>query len=69
VTDSVSTSAIASAETAGQFSALGKMALFPLFGLVCYLGLMFHFKSKGGYKPVQLGKTSAGGKNILECRN
>ena len=54
VKDAASTTTIASAETAGQFSALGKMALFPLFGLVCYLGLMLHFKSKGGYRPVQL---------------
>ncbi|HEY5234153.1 MAG TPA: MFS transporter, partial [Verrucomicrobiae bacterium] len=60
VTDATSTSAIASAETAGQFSALGKMALFPLFGFVCYLGLMLYFKSKGGYKPVQLGAAAAG---------
>jgi len=59
VTDAASTATIASAETAGQFSALGKMALFPLFGLVCYLGLMLHFKSKGGYKPVQLGAAAA----------
>src|SRR5665213_1731491 len=60
VTDAASTTAIADAETAGQFSALGKMALFPLFGLVCYLGLMFHFKSKGGYKPVQLAAAAIG---------
>jgi len=60
VTDAASTTAIADAETAGQFSALGKMALFPLFGLVCYLGLMFHFKSKGGYKPVQLAAAEIG---------
>jgi MFS family permease len=59
VTDAASANAITSAETAGQFSALGKMALFPTFGLVCYLVLMFYFKSKGGYKPVQL--TSVGG--------
>jgi hypothetical protein len=30
------------------------MTLFPLFGLACYLALIFHFKSRGGYKPVQL---------------
>ena len=60
VTDAASTTAIANAETAGQFSALGKMALFPLFGLVCYLALMLHFKSKGGYKPVQMGAATAG---------
>jgi MFS family permease len=54
VTDAVSATAIATATTAGQFSALGKMTLFPLFGLACYVALIFHFKSRGGYKPVQL---------------
>jgi MFS family permease len=54
VTDEKSQAEIKSAETAGKFSALGKMALFPLFTLACYLALIFHFKSKGGYKPVQL---------------
>ncbi len=54
VMDSASATAIATATTAGQFSALGKMTLFPLFGLACYLALIFHFKSRGGYKPVQL---------------
>jgi hypothetical protein len=59
VTDAASTTAIANATTTGQFSALGKMALFPIFGLACYLGLIAYFKSRGGYKPVQL--SSAGG--------
>ena len=54
VTDAASATTIASATTTGQFSALGKMALFPLFGLACYLGLIFYFKSKGGYEPVRL---------------
>jgi MFS family permease len=45
---------IASATTTGQFSALGKMALFPIFTFACYLALIGYFKSKGGYKPVQL---------------
>ena len=54
VTDTVSTTAITNAMTAGQFSALGKMALFPLFGLASYLVLIFYFKSKGGYKPLRL---------------
>jgi MFS family permease len=48
------------ATTAGQFSALGKMAFFPLFMLACYLALMAYFKSRGGYKPVQIGETAAG---------
>ena len=47
VTDAAST-------TTGQFSALGKMALFPIFTLADYLALILYFKSRGGYKPVQL---------------
>jgi MFS family permease len=63
--DPVKTAAIAdekaqadlkTATTTGQFSALGKMALFPIFTLVCYLTLIAYFKSRGGYKPVQLGQ-------------
>src|SRR5450432_1924562 len=56
VVDDQSKAEIISATTTGQFSALGKMALFPLFGLACYLGLMFYFKTKGGYKPVELAR-------------
>jgi MFS family permease len=54
ITDEKSQAEIKSAETAGKFSALGKMAMFPIFTLVCYLALLMYFKSKGGYKPVQL---------------
>jgi MFS family permease len=42
------------ATTTGQFSALGKMACFPLFMLAGYLALIAYFKTKGGYKPVSL---------------
>jgi len=45
---------IKSAETAGQFSALGKMAMFPAFTFGCYLALLLFFKARGGYRPVQL---------------
>lgn len=34
--------------------ALAKMAYFPLFNLVCFIGLIIFFKSKGGYKPKTL---------------
>jgi MFS family permease len=54
VTDEAAQAVIKTASTEGQFSALGKMALFPAFMLVCYLGLIVYFRSKGGYKPVQL---------------
>jgi MFS family permease len=54
VTDATAKEAIKTATTTGQFSALGKMALFPAFMLLCYTGLTGYFKSKGGYKPVHL---------------
>jgi hypothetical protein len=54
ITDAASTATIANATTTGQFSALGKMALFPIFMLACYVALMVYFKTRGGYKPVQL---------------
>jgi MFS family permease len=54
VTDAKSQADLQAATTAGKFSALGKMAMFPAFTFVCYLALIFYFKSKGGYKPVHL---------------
>jgi hypothetical protein len=60
VTEEAAQAAIKEATTTGQFSALGKMALFPTFMLACYLSLMFYFKSRGGYKPVQIGEAVAG---------
>ncbi len=47
--------ALAEASKAGQFGALGKMAMFPAFMFLCYIGLIFYFKSKGGYKAVEIG--------------
>ena len=46
------------ANKAGQFTALGKMAYFPAFMLVCYILLFLYFKGKGGYKPIELDTTS-----------
>ncbi len=42
------------ATVASQFAALGKMAMFPGFMFCCYIILIMYFKSKGGYKAVQL---------------
>ncbi|MGD2246353.1 MAG: MFS transporter [Candidatus Aminicenantes bacterium] len=36
-------------------NALMTVAVFPAIMLVCYLILIFYFKAKGGYKPVELG--------------
>jgi len=49
--------ALRAANTAGQFSALGKMAMFPAFMLCGYVALILYFKSKGGYKPVHIGES------------
>jgi len=55
VTQPAAKSAIEAAEKAGQFAALGKMALFPTFMLVCYVILFLYFRSQGGYQAVDLG--------------
>jgi MFS family permease len=54
ITDAKSQADIQAATTAGKFSALGKMAMFPAFTFACYLALILYFKSKGGYRAVQL---------------
>ena len=54
VTEPVAVEALAAADKAGQFGALGKMVMFPAFMLACYLGIYFYFKSRGGYKAVDL---------------
>jgi len=48
------TTSLKAANKAGQFNALGKMAFFPAFMLVCYVLLFLYFKAKGGYRPVEL---------------
>ncbi len=59
VTDEKSKADLQTATNSGKFTALGRMAMFPAFTFVCYLALMLYFKTKGGYKPVELAKTSA----------
>jgi MFS family permease len=54
ITDEAGVAAIKTAQTASQFDALGKMAMFPAFMLICYIGLLLYFKSRGGYKAVDL---------------
>ncbi len=36
--------------------ALKNVALLPIFMLLCYIGLLLYFRSKGGYKPVLIGE-------------
>ena len=61
ITDEAGKEALKVANTAGQFSALGKMAIFPTFMLCGYICLILYFKSKGGYKAVHLVSEPAAG--------
>jgi MFS family permease len=38
----------------GKQASLASVAIFPVFMLACYLVLIFYFKGRGGYKPVEL---------------
>ena len=51
--------ALTAANETGQFAALAKMAWFPTFMLVGYVILIFYFRAKGGYKPIDLVPTPA----------
>jgi hypothetical protein len=42
------------AQVEGKATALRKVVILPLLMLLAYLGLIFHFRGKGGYKPVEL---------------
>ena len=59
--------ALKTAETASQFAALGKMAMFPGFMLGCYLILIFYFKSRGGYQPVHIESANGAAKRAPEA--
>ncbi len=41
-------------QAASKQGSFVRIATLPTFMLVCYLGLFFYFKTKGGYKPVEL---------------
>jgi len=42
-------------QAASKRSVFTTIAILPSFMLVCYLGLLLWFRSRGGYKPVQIG--------------
>lgn len=46
--------AVKEARSQSDQAALRDMALFPTFMLICYLILIAYFRSKGGYKPVDI---------------
>jgi len=38
----------------GKQGSLASVAIFPVFMLACYLALIFYFKGRGGYKPIEI---------------
>jgi len=46
--------AVETVAAAAKKNALMTVAIFPAIMLVCFLILIFYFKAKGGYKPVEL---------------
>ena len=38
----------------GNQMALGSMIIFPIIMLIGFLGILFYFRSKGGYKPIEI---------------
>ncbi len=48
------TSLIIELKTKGTQRALAKVIVFPVIMLICYLILIFYFRNKGGYKPIEL---------------
>jgi MFS family permease len=48
------TSVLAELKTKGTQHALAKVIVFPVIMLICYLILIFYFRTKGGYKPIEL---------------
>jgi len=52
--------AIKEAVNAAKQGALANMTVFPLIMFACYIGLILYFRSRGGYKPVEIqGQDSA----------
>ena len=47
-------------QAANKRSVFTTIALLPGFMLVCYVGMFFYFRFKGGYKPVAIGRGEEG---------
>ena len=47
-------------QAASKRNVFTTIALLPSFMFLCYVGLFFYFKSRGGYKPVEIGHGEEG---------
>lgn len=57
-TDKATAEHISEARKDANQGALAKIAVFPAFMLICYLGLILWFKARGGYKAVNISSTN-----------
>jgi len=51
---------VQSVERAAKQGALAKITIFPAIMLLGYLGLLFYFRARGGYRPVSLAQGAVG---------
>jgi MFS family permease len=49
---------VADAKAGVKQATLQKVAILPIFMFLCYLGMMLYFRSKGGYKPAEVGPSA-----------
>lgn len=54
-TNEADKTAIGTIQQGAKKLALETVAILPLVMFLCYLGLLFYFRSKGGYKPIVIG--------------
>jgi MFS family permease len=60
ITDPKEQAVLAEIDGRTKQATLGKIAVLPAIMLLCYVGLIFYFKSTGGYKAEQLTAEAAG---------
>jgi hypothetical protein len=53
--DAASTAELNTVQADSKRGAFASIAVLPGFMLLCYLLMLFYFRSKGGYKPVAIG--------------
>lgn len=58
--DAAAAAELTSVQAASKRGAFAKIAVLPTFMLACYLIMLLWFKSRGGYKPVEIGHGEEG---------